>query len=609
MKLRKLFSVVLAVLIILSIGILSSCKRQQALNRQQQQANEPEATQRLKEDTATSEKTQEEQETVEEAVDPYGKYEEPITLSTIFASNSAIDEMIAGLEGETIEDNRWTRMIKDELNIDIEYTAIVDASQFNEKLNIMIASGQIPDFVSGIEAATTKQMYDAGLIIPVRGLFDKWASDVNKTLHNVNRYINWTAFDFGNGEEAAIPNVGEGDTLDNAKMLWIRRDWLENLGLEAPENAQELDELIRAFAEDDPDGDGQDDTLGMGVLGGDDLIGTTLSSLAGYFNTNEAHPSIWIEQDGKLVSGLDTQQVKDTLVKLQEMYDKGYIDTEFSIKGLQQISEDVANGKIGLVYGVHATPLLFGFAASKVNDPETDWMSTPIPGPGKTSIPSPSSSISGVVISVDCEYPEAIVKIMNVANKYDTLMSDAETKDYYVTDGHNFVVPLKYPHLPMSNLFMALQTKKLLEGKDNAQARDEAIEEFFPVEDQAILKEIYANETENMIYNLVKPYIDENTTDSYPWYIIFGPEGSEHILTYYWKNFDTTVLQDAYLGPVTETMSEFMSTQQKMINETFTRIIMGEDDISVFDGFIEDINAIGGDDISKEVNEWYSENN
>ena len=600
MKPRKIFSVIIAALIIFSMGILSSCASQQA--------EEPEESMQQTEETATPKETQEEQTAVEETVDPYGKYEEPITLTTIFASNSAIDEMVAGLEGETIEDNRWTRVIKDELNIDIEYTAIVDASQFSEKLNIMIASGQIPDFVPGIDASTTKQMYDAGLIMPVRSLFDKWASDVNQTLHNVNRYINWTAFEFGDGEAAAIPNVGEGDTLDNAKMLWIRRDWLENLGMEAPENAQELDELIRAFAEDDPDGDGEDDTLGMGVLGGNDLIGTTLSSLAGYFNTNQAHPSIFIEQDGKLVSGLATQEVKDTLTKLQDMYAKGYIDTEFAIKGLQQISEDVANGKIGLIYGVHATPLLFGFAASKVNDEATDWMSVPIPGPGKTSIPSPSSSISGVAINVNCEHPEAIVKIMNVANKYDTLMADAETKDYYVTDGHNFVIPLKYPHLPMSNLFMALQTKKMLEGKDIAQARDEAIEEFFPVEDQDILKEIYSNETENMIYNLVKPYIDEGTNDSYPWYIIFGPEGSEHILTYYWKNFDTTVVQDAYLGPITETMSEFTSTQQKMINETFTRIIMGEDDISVFDGFIDDINAIGGDDINREVNEWYNNN-
>ena len=54
-----------------------------------------------------------------DAKDVYGKYEEPITLTTVFVSSTATEEMIAGLgTDETLENNRWTQLMKDELNID-----------------------------------------------------------------------------------------------------------------------------------------------------------------------------------------------------------------------------------------------------------------------------------------------------------------------------------------------------------------------------------------------------------------------------------------------------------------------------------------------------------
>ena len=45
--------------------------------------------------------------------------------------------------------------------------------------------------------------------------------------------------------------------------LLIRKDWLDNLGLEMPTNAEELLEVMRAFTEDDPNGSGAADTIGF----------------------------------------------------------------------------------------------------------------------------------------------------------------------------------------------------------------------------------------------------------------------------------------------------------------------------------------------------------
>lgn len=46
--------------------------------------------------------------------------------------------------------------------------------------------------------------------------------------------------------------------------MWIRQDWLDNLGLDTPTTIDELNEVALAFTKNDPDGNGQDDTFGIG---------------------------------------------------------------------------------------------------------------------------------------------------------------------------------------------------------------------------------------------------------------------------------------------------------------------------------------------------------
>lgn len=57
---------------------------------------------------------------------------------------------------------------------------------------------------------------------------------------------------------------GASDSVD---LMWIRQDWLENLGLSQPKTIDELINVIEKFTTDDPDGNGVDDTYGLGVTG------------------------------------------------------------------------------------------------------------------------------------------------------------------------------------------------------------------------------------------------------------------------------------------------------------------------------------------------------
>ena len=106
--------------------------------------------------------------------------------------------------------------------------------------------------------------------------------------------------------------------LTEGQVMVIRQDWLDNLGLSAPTNMDEFEEVIQAFTEDDPDGNGQDDTYGF-TYAGDSIYNTgwvadpvpLFSAYAGKYL-----PGTWQEdENGQLVYG-SIQEGNSVVVKL-----------------------------------------------------------------------------------------------------------------------------------------------------------------------------------------------------------------------------------------------------------------------------------------------------
>jgi putative aldouronate transport system substrate-binding protein len=65
---------------------------------------------------------------------------------------------------------------------------------------------------------------------------------------------------------------------------------------------------------------------------------------------------------------------------------------------------------------------------------------------------------------------------------------------------------------------------------------------------------------------------------------------------------------DQYFGVPTPGMGKYKADLNKTEIETFTKIIVGQLPIDAFDDYIENWKKRGGDEITKEVNEWYAAN-
>ena len=80
--------------------------------------------------------------------DPYGKYDKPLTLMTV-RTYETTEKLPAG---DSPENNQYTRYVKDTLNIDTKYVWTAASADFDAKVNLAIASNDIPDAIRDMNA-------------------------------------------------------------------------------------------------------------------------------------------------------------------------------------------------------------------------------------------------------------------------------------------------------------------------------------------------------------------------------------------------------------------------------------------------------------------------
>ncbi len=515
-----------------------------------------------------------------EEADPFGKYDPAITVHFVRDTDDTLDaNYFSQFPDKTMTDNLWTDLYRDELGIIVDYDWIVKGGdEYDQKLNIALATGDIPEFVS-VTPLQVKQLAEAGLIMPLDEVYEKYASDLTKS---VLMETGTAPFDAAtiDGKLYALPEVDS--TLMLADVIWIRADWLEQLGLAEPPTMDELVAAMEAFCAADFDGNGVNDTIGMGIA--KDLW-AGLFGLRGFFNAYESYPTIWVEdENGQLVYGSTLPTTKDALAKLNEMYQKGLIDPEFGVKDGGKVAEATTAGKCGILYGAQWNsiyPLQSSYDLSGAN-----WKAIPIVSATGAPVKAQTDvgTVGWVVARADCEHPEALVKLFNMFLEKNWGETNENGVYYAPLDSESIwklspVVPTK----PDKNIDAYMALEEARKTGDYSNVTGEAY---------SILKKLEAFEAGS-----------KEGFAMWGWERIYGHGGAYGVLADYQE---AGLLQnEMFVGAPTDTMTERMSTIEALQDEVFTKIILGEAPVDDFDKFVQDFYALGGTEITAEVNEWY----
>ena len=109
------------------------------------------------------------------------KYDEPVTVHFVRSTDDTLDaNYFSQHPDKTMTDNLWCDLFRDELNINVEYDWIVKSGdEYNQKLAAELAVGAIPEFVN-VTALQAKQLYEAGLIMPLDEIYNEYATEQTK---------------------------------------------------------------------------------------------------------------------------------------------------------------------------------------------------------------------------------------------------------------------------------------------------------------------------------------------------------------------------------------------------------------------------------------------
>lgn len=515
-------------------------------------------------------------------VDPRFKYEEPVTLTSYFEISPAITNW----NQEEMLNCVYYQRQEEETNITIDWQWFAQQTENDsvQKKSVAIASGEIPDFMV-VNSSQLSLLAKSDLINKNLGeVFEKYASDelMAWTTGEGTAALESATYD---GKVIAIPLVDS--SIDSSDMMWIRRDWLNKLNLEAPATMEELYDVMIAFRDQDPDGNGKDDTIGM--VFHNNFLSAGLGDGVGLFNGFGAYPTAWVEDgNGGLKYGSVAEENITALDYLAKMYQEGLIESDFASNDEVAASEPAASGKAGIQYGM-LWNCNWPLNATAQNDIEADWVAVPIPsGTGEEAKPQIAVKINGyVVVNKNCEHPEAVVRLLNfwVDKSY---YSGEEYNDYLIDDGtgvltlpQHFVMLKTW--LPTRNLEIHQHVSAAMESGDPSGLTAEEL--------------IYYEDTQK--------YLSGDILGGYGGMKTFGNDMSGvGVIEYYYEN-DLFQFNKFTTAP-TPTMGSKMSTITDKVMEYYTKVIMGEASTADFDSFVNELNALGLGDITKEVNEWYS---
>ncbi|WP_167859675.1 extracellular solute-binding protein [Paenibacillus cymbidii] len=505
---------------------------------------------------------------------PAGKFNPPLEVTTV----TTIKPAVKFPSGDDYDNNVWTRAYLDNYGIKLKNLWVVEAGQKDQKTNLMITSGDLPDYLE-VNGVQFKQLIDAGLIQDLSDAYKGASDSVKKILTEGGPKPLQAAT--VNGKLMGIPFTR--NTKEAAQILWVRTDWLQKLNLPEPKTMDDVVKIAEAFATKDPDGNGKQDTYGL-------LLDNTLVSAKGFMNGYHAYLDIWTKDAaGKLAFSSTLPEMKTALQKLQDMYKAGWIDPEFAVKDFSKASESMAAGKIGMFFG-DSSGSSGGISIQTVrdNDPKANFKGYPLLS--VDSKPAQPQIESGVlsywVVNKKFKQPQAVFQLLDfwVKTFYENKSDDIEDKFISSKDGNQpWYLNEIAAYRALRNVDIYVHVNEVFDGKKKP-------EDLTPAERGALDK--------------IKQFTEKGENKFFSMNAAFGKEGGRGIVNNY--NTKNLFMENEFYTTATPTMADKWSTLLKMENEAMIKIISGKSPIDEFDKFVASWKQTGGDAVTKEVNDWHA---
>jgi ABC-type glycerol-3-phosphate transport system substrate-binding protein len=253
---------------------------------------------------------------------------------------------VSTMRGYMVEDSRTQKYLEDRYNIDIDLVLLPGASDAPAKTSLLMGDdNERPDLVwwSGMEADFVKWV-NAGLLVDLTGYVDKYPV-MRDYLNSQDPRIMFYTSSAGNKFYRMPGDISE----PGCETIWVRKDWMDKLGIAVPKTMTEFDAMLYRFANDDPDGNGKKDTYGWGTAQGD-----LRRFYPWWQGSGTGRGNIYSQfvrmADGSVAFGGATEDAKLWLTRVAKLYKDGVINPNAIISNVTT-SEETNRGFNGGFHG------------------------------------------------------------------------------------------------------------------------------------------------------------------------------------------------------------------------------------------------------------------
>lgn len=229
------------------------------------------------------------------------------------------------------ENNYLTNYLEEKLGIEIEFVFLPNAAdEVNTKLSLMTASGEeLPDvlMINGtLSNEAILQYGENGFFMPI----GEYLSDASKmpnynAIPDEDRKAMDVSNTLANGEQYGFVQFTPSTWNLAPNRLFINRVWLDAVGKDVPTTTEELKEVLIAFRDEDPNGNGQKDEIPLyGYQGGygENIVATLMNAFV-FWNGGTQNGGLALDEKGEnVIAPFTTEEWKDALLYVRDLYEE-----------------------------------------------------------------------------------------------------------------------------------------------------------------------------------------------------------------------------------------------------------------------------------------------
>ncbi|CTQ49239.1 extracellular solute-binding protein [Jannaschia donghaensis] len=203
-----------------------------------------------------------------------------------------------------------------------------NTTESEESMNLLLASGDLPDIVGGhLIQQPVNQYGPEGAFVPLNDLVAEHAPNIQAFWDSHPGLQD--AISSYDGNYYYIPYLPDGQF---GRAWFIRQDWLDALGLEQPQNVDELYDVMVAFRDQDPNGNGMADEIPYFARQWEE-VNRLLTLWDARSSGSDTYHDFYVNDDGKVVHPYAQDAYKTGIANIAKWYEEGLIDPEIFTRG------------------------------------------------------------------------------------------------------------------------------------------------------------------------------------------------------------------------------------------------------------------------------------